>query len=273
MNDGPRPPAGDSHFRALRLLEILAGMNQPATLPDIAAAARLSVASTYRVLQALDREGFLDHIGRSGYRVGARTMALASLLGPRPALIGRARPVLISLSRTTNETASLHLRSGHQRTMILAVEPPTNPERRIIRQYERAPLVSGCSSLAILAHLPDPQVQAIIEDQSAGRASRILEQIETVRADGYAMSFGANHRAMHGVAVALVGPDDGLALGAVALAGLPHRMPEARLRHLATQLVKAAAELTTYVAAVLGPHSEARVDGADVVVQDIADPL
>ena len=270
----PRSSPGDSHYRALRLLEVLAGMDQPATLPAIAAALGLSTQSTYRVLQSLHREGFLDHIGRSGYRIGSRSIALASLVGPRPALVNRVRPVLTKLAAIAEETATLHLRSGQQRTMIFAVEPANNPEHRVVRHNERSPLASGCSGMVILANLPDAQAEAVIDAQvrPANRPA-IRQRIRQVRDNAYALSFSANHKGMNGVAVALIDPDDDVALGAIALAGTERRMPEARMRTLAVPLIAAAAEVAPRIAAILGPNSGARLRGSDVTVQDIADDL
>lgn len=270
----PRSTSGDSHYRALRLLEVLAGMDQPATLPAIATAAGLSTPSTYRVLRSLHQQGFLDHIGRSGYRIGPRSIALASLIGPAPALMNRAKPVLARLSAMAEETATLHLRSGQQRTMILAVEPANNPEHRVVRKRERSPLTSGCSGLVILANLPEADAEAIIDSGLSPRKKSVIRrQIMQARTDGYALSFSANHASMNGVAVALIDPEDGVALGAIALAGSERRMPEARMRSLAGPLVAAASDLAPRVAAILGPRSATRLEGSDVVVQDLADEL
>jgi len=112
--------------------------------------------------------------------------------------------------------------------MILAVEPANNPEHRVVRKRERSPLTSGCSGLVILANLPEADAEAIIDSGlSPRKKSDVRRQIMQARTDGYALSFSANHASMNGVAVALIDPEDGVALGAIALAGSERRMPEA----------------------------------------------
>src|ERR1700684_2550788 len=82
----------DGHIRALRVLETLAGLEQPASLPTIADKAQLTKTKAYRILRGLQDHGFVDHVGRSGYRIGSRAVALASLIGPRPALLPLSPP-------------------------------------------------------------------------------------------------------------------------------------------------------------------------------------
>ena len=122
----------DSASRAVRLLEALASLEQPASLQRITAATGYSKASTYRMLRALQEDGFIDHIGRSGYRLGNRAVALATLMGPRPALLKRAQPVLARLATLSGETTSMHLKSGDHRT-------PREPSRVMRVLYRRHP--------------------------------------------------------------------------------------------------------------------------------------
>jgi IclR family transcriptional regulator, acetate operon repressor len=147
----------DGHIRALRVLETLAGLQQPASLPTIAEKAQLTRTKAYRVLRGLQEHGFVDHAGHGGYRIGSRAVALATLIGPRPALLQAARPVLTRLAVQTSEVVTLMLRSGAHRVLVLAAEPPGNPERVPVVIGERSPLTSGCSGRAILAFLPEAE--------------------------------------------------------------------------------------------------------------------
>ena len=261
--------APDILHRSLRVLEALAGMEQPAGLLAIAAAVNLSKAGAYRVLRDLQDEGYVDHLGRRGYRVGSRSIALASLIGPRPALLQRARPVLSKLAATAQETATLHLRSGEHRVLVLGAEPSTNPQRRGVHVGERAPLTSGCSGRAILAHLPARQAAKVIGTHTRGRRRSALEQeMETIRADGYALSFSENHPHLNGIGAALLDPDDGYSLGSIVVAGPDQRLPEDTLRRLSAPLRAACAQLAPHLATVLGPNSSIRLESLDVTIQD-----
>jgi IclR family acetate operon transcriptional repressor len=252
--------------RALRVLEALAGMEQPASLLAIAAAVDLSKASAYRVLRTLQDEGYVDHLGRRGYRIGSRSIALASLIGPRPALLQRAHPVLAKLAATSQESAALYLRSGEHRVLVLRAEPNTDPRRHRVRVGERAPLTSGCGGRVILAHLPAKQAAAVIETNARGRRRAEIErELVTIRADGYALSFSENHRHYNGIAAALL--DDGHPLGALAIGGPDERLSESTLHRLAQPLTSACRQLAPHLATVLGPNSTLRLESLDLTIQ------
>jgi DNA-binding IclR family transcriptional regulator len=255
--------------RPLRVLEALAGMEQPASLLAVATAVGLSKASAYRVLRSLQDEGYVDHAGRRGYRIGSRSLALASLVGPRPALLQRARPVLTRLAAGAQATATLHLRSGEHRVLVLGAEQNAEPQRRRVHVGERAPLTSGCSGRVILAHLPAEEAAKVVTAHARGRTRKELErELDTIRADGYALSFSENHRHFNGIGAALLDPDNGFPLGSIAVAGPDERMSEDALRRLAPPLMSACNGLAPHLATLLGPNASARLDALDVTIQD-----
>jgi DNA-binding IclR family transcriptional regulator len=108
-------------LRGLEVLEALAGMRQPASLRAVARRTGLSESQAFRVLRELESSGYLEHLGRSGYRLGSRSVALSTLIGPRPALLRAVQPVLARLAVTTHEAVVLHLRSGADRVLALGV--------------------------------------------------------------------------------------------------------------------------------------------------------
>ena len=147
-------------LRALHILETLASMKQPAGLAAIAARSQLSPTRAYRTLRGLQEQGFVDHTGRRGYRVGSRSVALASVIGPRPAMLQRARPVLTRVA-SLGFGATLHLRSGDHRVLVLGVAGSHGGASGYLIG-ERAPLVSGCSGTSILAHLSSEEARLVI---------------------------------------------------------------------------------------------------------------
>jgi IclR family acetate operon transcriptional repressor len=263
----------DTHVRALHVLETLAGLQQPAALPTIAEHASLTKTKAYRVLRGLQEHGFVDHVGRGGYRIGSRAVALATLIGPRPALLQTAGPMLVRLAAHVPETVvTLHLRSGVHRVLVLSSEPPVNPLRRIATIGERSPLTSGCSGRAILAFLPRAEADEIIATHAPEPARRAISaQLADIRGQHYALSFSDNHLDTNGIAAPLLDPADDTALGSVAIAGPDRRLPEDTLLQLAAPLLAACAGLAPRLASVLGPNSSMRLDSLDVTFQDFLD--
>jgi IclR family transcriptional regulator, acetate operon repressor len=265
--------AADGHIRSLSILETLAGLQQPAPLNSIAGRAGLSRTKAYRVLRELQDHGYVDHIGRSGYRVGGRAVALASLVGPRPALLQRARPVLVRLAADAGETASLQLRSGAHRVIVLTAEPPGATVRGVARVGERSPLTSGCAGTAILAFLPAHQIDDVLllARESYGARPDLPRSLARIRRQGYAISQSANHSELNGIAAPVLDPDSGHALGSVAVSGHPSRTPEPVLRRLVRPLLAACTGLGPRLATVLGPNSSVRLESLDVTIQDVLD--
>lgn len=268
------PPQGldqaDSALRALRVLELLAGMEQPASLMAIATAAQLSKTRAYRILRSLQDGGFVHHAGRSGYRIGSRAIALAMLMSPRPALVQSTRPVLLRLAMASGETATLHLRSGSHRVLVLGEEAPRSALRRVVMFGERAPLTNGCSGTSILAHLPGAEAADVLTRHVRPENRLRLEaQLAEIRTQGFAISFSSNHEGLNGISTALLDPADGYPLGSLAIAGPEQRMPEGVLLRLAGPLKAASAELAPRLAEVIGPNSSVRLDSLDVTIQEL----
>lgn len=263
----------DGHIRALRVLETLAGLQQPAALPTIAEKAQLTRTKAYRVLRSLQDHGFVDHVGRGGYRIGSRAIALATLIGPRPALLRIARPVLARLAALSSETVTLHLRSGEHRVLVLSAEPPGNPLRTLLTIGERARLTSGCTGRVILAFLPENESEDIIRGHEPKLARRgLAAQLARIREQSYDLSFSDNHVGVNGIAAPLLDPADGTALGSIAIAGVDSRLPREALLRLAAPLRAACADLAPRLATVLGPNSSMRLESLDVTIHDFLDP-
>lgn len=265
-----KPAQPDLLRRPLLVLETLAAMEQPASLLAIASAVGLSKAGAYRVLRALQDDGYIDHAGRRGYRIGSRSIALASLVGPRPALLERARPALSRLAAMAQATATLHLRSGEHRVLVLGTEQADRLRRRRVHIGERAPLTSGCSGRAILAYLPAEEAAAVVAEHTVGpRRAKVENQLDVIRADGYALSFSENHLSFNGIGAALLDLDTGYALGSIVVAGPEEQLPEAALRALARPLIAVCDGLAPHFAALLGPNSSARREALDVTISDL----
>ncbi|MFI2188313.1 IclR family transcriptional regulator [Streptomyces sioyaensis] len=256
-------------MRGLRILESMSGMEQPVNLRAVAARVGLSQSQTFRILKLLEEEGYVDHLGRSGYRLGSRAVALSFLLGPRPPLLRVVQPVVARLAATTAESAAMHLRSGDHRVLVAGIPKPNSPLRETVTLGERAPLTSGCGGLVILAHLPAEQQEAILTAQPATERYPSQETLSRIREQGHALSFGENHPGVWGIAVALLDPTDGTPLGSLTVAALEEQLTETRMSLFSGLMHAARHELAPRLAALLGPHSRGRLSALDVTVQEL----
>lgn len=251
-------------LRGLQVLETLAGMRQPASLRDVAERAGLTPSNAFRILQALEQEGYLHHLGRSGYRLASRSLALATVIGPRPAMLRLMYPVVARLAAISGQAAVIHLRAGQFRVLVLGVPARSGP---IVDPVgvpgERTPLASGASGRIILAYLPEAQ-RAGIDLTGVTPA-----QLAAIRERGYEISHGENHPGINGISVPLSADvdepaDAPVTLGAMTIAGPAERLPEEGLLRLVGPLQAARRDLGPRLAALLGPNPGAVLDALDL---------
>ncbi|WP_323747072.1 IclR family transcriptional regulator [Catenulispora pinisilvae] len=261
-------------LRGLQVLEALAGMRQPASLRAVADRIGLSQSQTFRVLRELERDGYLDHLGRSGYRLAGRSVALATLIGPRPALLRAVQPVITRLAHLTGEAVVLHLRSGSTRVLVLGVPAPSGPILDPAGLLgERSPLAVGASGRIILAYLPEQELL------TTELGSLTPQQLAAIRDRGYEASFGENHPGVNGVSAPLLayrgdvtngdpeGEDadrDGEALGSITIAGPAERLSERDFPRLLPMLLAACRDLGPRLASILGPDPGSTVQALDL---------
>lgn len=218
--------------KACRLLRALSDARNT-RLTDLAGAAGVDKASALRLLDTLATEGFIERDpDTKAFTLGPEWLALraASVRRIDPRAI--VRPALIRLAHAFEDTAILSVPSGWE-SVCLELRPGTFPIRaNYLDVGSRRPLGVGAGSLALLAALPDAEVEATLRciAPALKRYPRIdhallLREVEATRARGYAVLLDVVVERMGGIAVALPDPD-GYPLGAISIAALNERITE-----------------------------------------------
>ncbi|MFG2122622.1 IclR family transcriptional regulator [Streptomyces sp. NPDC048710] len=247
-----RTEGGDTARRALRLVEAVVASGSPAGLQELADAVGLSKSTAYRLLRVLQEEAYVSRADSGGYRVGTRLMGLAAEVMPRADVFAGVRPVLRALADMSGETATLHLRAGDEAVLVLGAESDYEL-RRAARLGSATPLHRGCSGHAILAHLPAQEVAAILARAGdAVRPAEVEASIAAVRVDGFAVSVGANHPGLRGVAVP-VRTTDGRVAASVAVSGPADRWTAKRATAFAEVMMDRCARLSLLFDAAEAP--------------------
>ncbi len=162
MEASPEPLS--SLRRALGLLRVLAdGESGGMRLKDIADAARCGQPTAHRALRDLMAEGFVEQAsGGKRYRLALDFFVLAARAGQAGGLRELARPTLLRLSATLGDTIFLLVRNGYDAVCLDRIEGPF-PIRSFTGDIGgKVPLGIGQGSLAMLAHLPDAEREAVI---------------------------------------------------------------------------------------------------------------
>ena len=249
-----QPSATNSAQKVCRILRVLS-TPQPLRLADICVESGLNKASTLRLLETLIDEGFVQRDAPSKrYALGAEALVLGVAMQGRDHIRDRARPALVRLAALSGDTLLLSTRHGLE-SVCVDREFGSFPIRaNYLELGSRRPLGAGAGSLALLAWLPDDEVDTVLNllapvfRKRYPRIGRELltTEIALARQRGYTLLLDVVVDQMGGIGVPILG-GDGKPIGAISLAALSQRI-SARLPLLVPALKKAAAELSAQYA-------------------------
>ncbi len=239
--------------RAFGLLQILARHHEHGvSLASLVATTGLDRTTTYRMLRFLTDAGYAQREPNAGrtYRLGCAAMGLGLMAMTRPPLVERLSPLMRSLARQSGDNVFLVTRLGDfGYTLHLEQGAAPMPRYRELVGASRL-LGLGTASMALLASLPDDQVQAHLRrhqaDYAASPASpmRIQRAIQRTRTAGYTLA------AEPGVAGAGFAFDvPGVGTVALSILSSRARMPAAR-RHDLARLIAQEVGQAGYAAAI-----------------------
>ena len=212
--------------KALALLDLVARAEHPPTIGELAVIARLSRPTTHRLVQTLVGAGFLQQNARDGrLAIGLGVLPLAASVLDTNRLRADALPHLQALAQKLNARVNLGI-LHQQKIMILGgAEKPTLP---VIHSRFGRTVPMHCCALgkAILAYLPNDEVQAILREQplvartpnTITPGPALLADLDKVRERGWSTEFRENSPTSCCVGVAILDGSDRPA-AAISLAG------------------------------------------------------
>ncbi|WP_429952102.1 IclR family transcriptional regulator [Comamonas sediminis] len=235
--------------RGLQVLDaILAGGRDGLRVVELCRAVGLERATVYRLLATLVDSGYAQPRGRFHYVPGPRLAALVPA-GATPNMAVRLQPVLARISAACGDAAFAIVREGAL-SHCIARQVGTHPVQVLVIQVgTRQPLGVGAAGLALLAALPDAQVESIIAANTPQLAAyggmtpeRMRILVRATRERGWSVI--GNH-ATRGVLAAgmAVRNADGEPVAAISVASTLARMPRERQQLIARAIREALQEL------------------------------
>lgn len=147
--------------KAFGLLEFLAEQGRPASLQEVTEAVKLPKPTAYRLLQALQKLGYVTRPADSrSYLVGPRTARLAAV-DPHADVKSAAQPLLRRLHEQFNETINLGALSGGQ-VLYLDFLETTQALRFIVTPGQNDPYFRTALGRAAAAQLSDAQLDRLL---------------------------------------------------------------------------------------------------------------
>lgn len=236
--------------KVCRILKILS-TPQPLRLTDISEASGVNKATVLRLLETLIEEGFVERDERKKvYSLGEESATLGIAMHGRNHIRNRARSALLRLADISGDTVLLSTRSGCE-VVCIDREFGNFPIRaNYLDIGMRRPLGIGAGALAVLAWLPDEEVDSILtlnqpvlsRNYPRISVSLIKDAVQQSREKGFAMLLNVVVEQMGGIAVPIMGID-GRPYAALSIAALTGRI-ESRQEMLVAAMKKEAQELS-----------------------------
>ncbi|MEQ6917916.1 HTH-type transcriptional regulator BhcR [Halomonas aquatica] len=264
MSEGKRRTAGrpagsgkstsghsQSLVRGLNLLERLAASPGGLALSELAEEAGFAPSTTHRLLQALQSQGFVSQDSELGvWKIDVKTFRIGNSFLEARDFVGTSRPFLRHLTAQTGETANLGVRDDGTAVFLAQSESP-QMMRMITRLGSRAPLHASGVGKALMAWLPEDEVERILDERGLARLTEntlhslesLREGLAEIRHQGFACDREEHAIGLHCVA-ACIHDEHGIPLAAISVSGPVARIPEERLLELGQLVRETAAEIT-----------------------------
>lgn len=243
--------ASSSNMRSLdRAIDVLGVLEEATTalrLSEIARRANLHVATTQRILNALEARGRVER-DESGYRAGVGLLFGAHAYLMSSPLVAASRPVLQDLAAATGLTASVFVRTGWSRVIIARVEG-ADPLRYELPVGERLPLHLGAGKV-FAAEMSDAELDELIAgiapirlaDDRLLPADDFRADLAHVREQGFGVA--TSERALgHRSVAAPVRNRAGVTVAAIQVAGTVDSLHDDRVTPLGREILLAAEAL------------------------------
>jgi DNA-binding IclR family transcriptional regulator len=234
--------------KAFRVLHAFDGAQRTMTLAEIARAAQLDRSSAQRIVHTLEVLGYLRRAPESkSYGVTCKLLQFSYNYVRGNALIDKASPYLLDISRTIGETANLHELDGTD-VVFIARFPGQHLVNIDIAVGRRLPAFFTASGTAILSRLPAERQREVLDQtrlqpmtpHTEVDPQRLMQRVQRARETGYAVI--TNETVMGDISVAAPITDhDGHAVAAINISVPTTRWTVASVEDKLVQQVQVAA--------------------------------
>lgn len=237
--------------RASRLLDVLSRQGpEGGMLSELARRSELGKTTTHRILSALVDVGYAHQdLATRRYHLGTK-LALLGRAAHQQDVGAIAHPFLVRIAQKTGDTVFASVREGIA-AVCVGRESGAFPIRTLTLEVgHRRPLGVGAGSLALLAFLPEAEIEEVISrnDQwlkSTPGFSRpdLLKLVKETRRYGFSFNDGRIVQGMSAIGVP-VRDAAGVPVASLSVAAISDRIKGDRISELARYLQSEATQLT-----------------------------
>jgi IclR family transcriptional regulator, acetate operon repressor len=249
----PRGAPMGSGVRLLRVCEALA-RGHPVGVRDLARDIDLPRSSVQRALETLEAAGWALRTNAGVWCLSSRPALVAAQAGSAGTLRELAGPALTRLQAETDESVRLWVREGRDVAIVLSIES-AQPVRYVGPPPGTSlPLHASAAGKAILAALPEPEVEALLAGPLSARTPHTIVdsdalrgQLAEIEAGGFAVTRHEAHQDVGGVAAAVLDAA-GRPIGALSVSLPMHRLTDALVQDYGALVAREAALLSSAAA-------------------------
>jgi DNA-binding IclR family transcriptional regulator len=235
--------------KGLDILELLADSNDGLSQAQIATETGRSVGEIFRVLQTLERRGYLVRDPASGlYAVSLMMFELAHRNPPLRGLVQAALGPMRRLSTSSGQTCNLSVLDDRRVLVIAQVESP-GPFGFQVRVGAEFPVESTATGAVLLASAGPDLKRAYLGDLSSrdpDSAARLRGEMAEVTARGYAREAGRRLVGIVDIVFPIVGTG-GFPAAALTVPCAATTDPEVDVDHIVELAGNTAAEISDLV--------------------------
>ena len=237
--------------RALAILQVLSTEGPDLSLGEISEKLELHKSTVHRLIMVLERHKLIERNSVNGrFRLGLKLFELGTRAVSQLDLRERARPVLERLVLETSETVHLCVLDDIEVVYLDKIEPARSV-RMASTVGRRNPTYCTAVGKAILAWLPEAQVEAIVRKQglkaiTANTITSFLElktELAAIRDRGYAVDNEEIEEGLRCVGC-VVRDFSNAPVAAISVSGPAFRLTREKIKSISRPVVAAANSLS-----------------------------
>jgi DNA-binding IclR family transcriptional regulator len=163
------------------------------SLQEIAERIRMPKTTAFRLVNTLERTGFLIRLDNQQYCLSMKVLRLAGMVRSTISIRDIARPIMLEVNQQTSETITLNAIVGTERMVIEVVDTPA-PLMSMARPGQHVPLLFGANSRVLLAHMEPDELEAVLKVTMVGNEgidrAALDRELARYRRQGYALTRG-----------------------------------------------------------------------------------
>ena len=147
--------------RILAVFECFSRSRDSLTLQEIANRIGLPKSTAFRLVQSLDKAGYLVRMENQEYCLSFRFTRLAGLVKSTLNIRQIARPVMLELAKQTKETITINTVMGRDRVCIDVIDT-SSPLRSVTQPGEHVRLLNGSSARVLMAYMAKKDLSPVL---------------------------------------------------------------------------------------------------------------